>query len=191
MLAPASRGALKPFGTVPWKPTAVPSPLISHFFRIFTLHPVAFHTPLAMFTSMLLCTILHNLFSRATPLPSFVNNVVPRRTDPLGIPAVFWFFLAKYKTRIDPPIDKDAEDQGNADRLVVSKDDNPLRDAVLADGGTGDRVLDGLWRIPSAWFERDGEPTWKMLRKSCLQISSLVCNAECSCGNVCCSCCCF
>ena len=121
----------------------VPSPLISHF-RIFILHPVALDTPLALLTCIPLYTAPCNPLSITTSLPSFVN-VVLRRSDPLGIPAVFWCFLAKYKKRIDPLIDKDVEDQGNVDRLMVSRVYNISCAAVLAAGGTSDRVLAGYW----------------------------------------------
>lgn len=41
-------------------------------------------------------------------------------SDPLGIPAAFWYFLAEHSSRINPPLDENIEGPGGEDHVVVS-----------------------------------------------------------------------
>ena len=52
---------------------------------------------------------------------------VPPRADPLGIPTVFYFLLSHQRSSIDPPIDKNLEEQRGTQHAVVSTPVEPLR----------------------------------------------------------------
>lgn len=52
---------------------------------------------------------------------TYVINVSRPGSDPLGIPAVFLYFLVRQRSRINPPTDKALKDLRGGQHIVVSE----------------------------------------------------------------------
>ncbi|CAN0378829.1 unnamed protein product, partial [Ascophyllum nodosum] len=51
---------------------------------------------------------------------------------PLGIPAAFWYFLLRQRSRLNPPTDKNLEDQRGLDYVVREKMNKRKEDPTVA-----------------------------------------------------------